>query len=331
MNNQSSKSTAVEPRAQHRSRGSDQRIEPMCERALHLFERRAVDEAMRYTTQTLDRLRRQASASEWRELIQHSALDPLRAALHEDPYTARGFSKPRGYPGDAVLLDYIYGAAPLPEETSPLGCRIYQWCRENSTAFKSVSARRDLLARKIDETARRRPGARVLAVACGHLREAALSASISNGEISELVALDQDPSSLGVVSATYPGTAVRALQAGVGDIIKSRVDLGGFDLIYAAGLYDYLDDRLGKRLTGSLCSLLRPGGRMIIANFTRCWEAGYIEAMMLWYLRYRTTDQLAALVPEHGFSECTVWTDDNGVISYVEAEKVRLENGGAKT
>jgi len=322
MNNQSSKSTAVEPNARLQSDEFGRGIEHVCERALQLFEHGTVDKVMRYTLRILKRLRRQRSTSEWRESIQHPALGALRAVLHEDPYTARGFTKPRGYPGDAVLLDYIYGAAPLPDDTSTLGRRIYQWCRANSTAFKSVSARRDLLARKIGEAARRRPGARVLAVACGHLREAALSASISNGELDELVALDQDPSSISVVSATYPDTAVQTLHAGVGDIIKSRVDLSEFDLIYAAGLYDYLDDHTGKRLTDSLCSKLRPGGKLLIANFTSCWEAGYIEAAMSWFLRYRTADQLVALGLGRGGLECDTWVGEHEVISYVEIRKI---------
>jgi hypothetical protein len=45
--------------------------------------------------------------------------------IQEDPFTRRAFEKPRGYPGDAALLDYVYdgvnAAASLPVTTSNLG------------------------------------------------------------------------------------------------------------------------------------------------------------------------------------------------------------------
>ena len=34
---------------------------------------------------------------------------PIRDLLHQDPFTYRAFAKPRGYAGDAVMMDYIYG------------------------------------------------------------------------------------------------------------------------------------------------------------------------------------------------------------------------------
>jgi hypothetical protein len=32
--------------------------------------------------------------------------------VQQDPYTRRAFQKPRGYAGDAVMLDYVYGGVP---------------------------------------------------------------------------------------------------------------------------------------------------------------------------------------------------------------------------
>ena len=296
---------------------ADPVVEHLCDRALDLFQEERVEEAMRFVTRSLEAIRRRDA--DWRTFTRHPALAELRAVLHEDPYTARGFAKPRGYPGDAVLLDYIYGSTPLPDATPPRGRAIYDWCATKSTAFQSVRARRDTLAGAIDEVAREKSGARVLAVACGHLREASLSAAVSGGALSELVALDQDPISLAVVTRTYPGTPVRTVQAGVGDLVRGTVDLGSFDLIYAAGLYDYLDDALARTLTAALCALLNPGGRLLFANFTDCWEAGYIEATMHWFLLYRQPDELASLIPE-GFS-CDSYTDSLGVISYADVRR----------
>lgn len=47
---------------------------------------------------------------EWRYFCDYlSVSHPVRKVVHQDPITFRSFSKPRGYAGDAVLLDYLYG------------------------------------------------------------------------------------------------------------------------------------------------------------------------------------------------------------------------------
>src|SRR5262245_24477472 len=65
----------------------------------------------------------------WDELARMCLQHPLRQLLHEDPFTSRAFSKPRGYAGDALLLDYIYGQEegwPVPE-ASEVGKRVFAW------------------------------------------------------------------------------------------------------------------------------------------------------------------------------------------------------------
>ena len=57
----------------------------------------------------LRELRSAASTGEWPGLREQIQSHPVRALIHEDPMTRRSFEKPRGYAGDAVLLDYIYG------------------------------------------------------------------------------------------------------------------------------------------------------------------------------------------------------------------------------
>jgi hypothetical protein len=61
----------------------------------------------------------------------HACLDhPVRNLLHQDPFTYRAFSRPRGYAGDAVMMDYIYGLGEATEaarEATPLGRAIFQY------------------------------------------------------------------------------------------------------------------------------------------------------------------------------------------------------------
>ena len=61
----------------------------------------------------LDRIRRDVGPAEWTRLIADVVVPhPLLAQLHEEPYTRRAFEKPRGYAGDAVMLDFVYRHGP---------------------------------------------------------------------------------------------------------------------------------------------------------------------------------------------------------------------------
>jgi extracellular factor (EF) 3-hydroxypalmitic acid methyl ester biosynthesis protein len=45
----------------------------------------------------------------WAERVDACLRHPLRELVHQDPFTRRAFSKPKGYAGDAALLDYVCG------------------------------------------------------------------------------------------------------------------------------------------------------------------------------------------------------------------------------
>jgi hypothetical protein len=58
----------------------------------------------------LDEVRRSLNAEDWKRFcseVLHT--HPVHDFFLEDPFTKHSFTKPRGYPGDADLLDYIYG------------------------------------------------------------------------------------------------------------------------------------------------------------------------------------------------------------------------------
>src|SRR6476620_9861334 len=56
----------------------------------------------------LREIKRSSSEESWEGLIARFRRSPLKGLLHQDPITARAFYKPRGYAGDAVMMDYIY-------------------------------------------------------------------------------------------------------------------------------------------------------------------------------------------------------------------------------
>jgi extracellular factor (EF) 3-hydroxypalmitic acid methyl ester biosynthesis protein len=249
---------------------------------------------------------------------------PLHALVREDPYTERAATKPRGYAGDAVMMDYIYTGQP-PAHTSELGRAIFGATTRVSMGL-SVLYRRQLLKSLIDDTVVTREGGRILSVASGHARELEGSLVQSPFFAGEVVALDQDALSCAEVQRVHPGPRVRVLHQGVRELLaRPDHDLGRFDLVYSAGLYDYLPDVLARRLTNRLAQLLAPGGRLLIANFLPGGSGrGYMELFMDWTLVLRDEAQMRTLLrgadPE-GRGQITSFLDPHRNVVYAELQR----------
>lgn len=241
----------------------------------------------------LNALRRETDPKLWRsDLIFRIREHPLGALLQECPYTNRALQKPRGYAGDAVMLDYLYERIP-PEGTSATGAAIFNETTGNRNGL-SVLFRRNHLAQLIDEVAQTHPQPHILSVACGHLREIEHSKAFAAGQLGSVTALDQDPHSLETVRRLAE-QGVHAVQASVNTLVTTH-EHGPFDLIYSAGLYDYLPDDFARILTRRLFDRLKPGGTLLYANFVpENYGRGYMEAFMDWHLIVRTPEETLAL------------------------------------
>lgn len=236
----------------------------------------------------------------WPDLIPMVQDHPVAAYFHNDPFTRWSFEKPRGYSGDASLIDFIYGHPDIAadvERATPLGRTLYEYTR-NAPSAVAVRERRDLLTRTVDETAARLgPETEVLAVAAGHLREAETSRAVRERGLKRWMALDQDPLSVGRTMRDFNGTPIDAMDGSVRGLLKNDYRLGQFDLIYAAGLYDYLADKVAVKLTQTCLSMLKPGGTFLFANFsTEVPDDGYMETMMNWTLLLRSQSEMWAII-----------------------------------
>jgi SAM-dependent methyltransferase len=280
-------------------------------------------EGMATLRRSLRGLREQLPHEAWQTIAERARAHPLHALLLESPFTRRAYEKPRGYAGDAVLMDLIYGVNPAGSDLSPLGGLLYGY-EFDSPCFHSVRTRRAILAREIDSIAAVRPRARVLSVASGHLREIEWSRAARSGGVA-ITALDQDRDSLACIERDYSRYAVATQSASIGDLLRRTVRLADIDLAYAAGLYDYLEDDLARTLTASLFRMLRPGGRLLIANFTPAThDAAFMEAFMDWRLIYRTppeTRALAGSIPAAAVADVEQFGDDNGHVTYLRLVK----------
>ncbi|TWT83670.1 hypothetical protein CA13_51370 [Planctomycetes bacterium CA13] len=256
----------------------------------------AVDQLFR----GLRSIREKTPKDQWKEMIQFGRNHALCQLVHQDPFTRRAFEKPRGYAGDAVMMDYIYGREEdwnQPDATA-LGSAIFNYT-SGAPASAGVRERRCYIAELLDRIGREKSNQHALAVAAGHLREASLSSAIRRNRFDRFVAMDADAQSLEEIQQAYGRFGVDAVVANIRRMLTGRLDLGTFDLIYTTGLYDYLADSTAKRLTANLFDHVRPGGRLVIANFLpEIRDVGYMEMYMDWHLIYRSRGQMMVLADD---------------------------------
>lgn len=242
-------------------------------------------------------LARQAGEEAWTRTVAEFRHGALFRATQADPLTRRAYEKPRGYAGDAVLLDHVYGAW---QEAAPtaVGNALNRVVLARPFA-RAIRFRRLQLAEAIDAAAAAGQGAcRVLSVSCGHLRELELSAAVRRGDLVEVTGLDHDTATLLAARevARRQRCPLVTHVASISALIKRTLTLGGFDLAWTADLFDYLEDHVAAVLLERLLEAVRPGGRVVVANFGHDGpDAGYLEACMDWHLVRRSERRLLAL------------------------------------
>ena len=262
----------------------------------------------------------------WRQVIDVMRAHPVMGLLHENPFARRAFVKPRGYSGDAPLLDLLlYGrVAEQARGASNLGLALLD--RDAATPLAlALRERRDFFAELIDHVADLVAMPSVLVVGCGHLREGLVSGAVQQHRLGRLAALEPDAASLREAARVLGIRGVEAVNRSITALTEGLFPEDAFHMICAIGLYDSLSDAFARELTQSLFAMLKPGGRLVIANCARDnYDAGYLEACADWFVHLRGADEmlaLADLVPPEVTALRRVYTRHSPDIFYLELRK----------
>lgn len=273
-----------------------------------------VEQGMNLLVSELTKIYNSTSTTAWSYLLDNALLaHPIKDLLLQDPLTYRSYSRPRGYAGDAELIDMIY----FPNETdmstvSAIGKQIYRY-NTRSPLSRTLRKRMKLTSDCIDEFAEQRSNISVLSVASGHCRELKYSKAMTDGSVERFVALDQDDSSLEFMRNEYRDMNLESVSLSVSDLIKGKSQLGEFDLIYSAGLYDYLSTRFAQKLTHQLYKMLKPGGKLMLINIAQDYdEVGYLESYMNWAMIGRGKQETLELAAEIRTNEHAILNVNNG-------------------
>jgi len=265
----------------------------------------------------------------------------LRRQLHPlllcAPFVYRIYQKPLGYAGDYEMVNMILRS---PYEGSSVFAKLL------NTFFLSqppAEAHRNrikyLTARIVTETKRvarlRRP-ARIFNLGCGPAKE--IQDFLIHGDISNLAeftlldfneeTLHYTANRLNELKKKYNRrTSVSYLPRSVSQILRDSRRVGkhflpeSYDLVYCAGLFDYLSDRVCRMMMEILYALVAPAGLLIATNVTANNPVrNMMEYVGAWNLIHRDACQLASLRPQ-AEAECEVTSDSTSLNIFLELRK----------
>jgi len=212
-------------------------------------------------------------------------------------------------PGD--VLDTVLAGSAAADTVS-------DWER-SLPASRSVRARMSYFSREIAETIRVAVKPRILVLGAGQMREASDALCAMHLHHAEFVALESDPTMHQSLRRKYARQQLQLEEYGWQDLPQLA---GLFDLIYSPSWLDATDDAQALRWLSVCMEMLRPGGRLLAANFTPgSRDAGWMEACWNWRPFYRSEEDLAQLVINLKHPEVrghAVFRDESGASAFLE-------------
>jgi len=255
------------------------------------------------------------------------------------PFVYRTFHKPLGYAGDYEMVNMILRD---PYEGASLFAKIVNVCfLKNPPAEAHRNRIKFLTGRLAEETKRVYSNgrkARIFNLGCGpgkeiqdFMREHDLS------DLADFTLLDFNDETLEHASALLHQvrqssgrqTGLNLVKKSVHQLLKEAARPGpdmapkSYDFVYCAGLFDYMSDRICKRLMNIFYDLLAPGGLLIATNVDASKPFRHsMEFILEWHLICRNQPQLAALNPDKAPpGTFSVTREPTGVNIFIEVRK----------
>lgn len=243
----------------------------------------------------------------------------------------RSYFKPKGYAGDFLMIEMLYDNKPNGD--GKIGKLIDAWCLDSGAA-RAVRARRKLLAKELTNISRKKLRSsseiNIMNLACGPSRE--LVDFIKDCEYSNAVnalCIDIDPEALEYTNRNFNSVAHQAsISLMRENLIKwslKRVDhrFEKQDIIYSSGLMDYLDDRLFRAMIQRCYEHLKPGGVLMLGNFSPENPIRmFMDNILDWKLIHRRETDLMELFEDSDFGgDVKVIYEENKVNLFAVATK----------
>lgn len=253
--------------------------------------------------------------------IQQRFRDELAPWFDQSWFFDRAKKKPRGYPGDFVMLMALYDEQP---KSTGIG-RILDLYFLQADLARAVRTRlADVKAFVIDEIQMRRDPVRILNVASGPGHEYSTGFAEQKRDIT-VTCLDTDEEALAYLREHIDPTALdmydfqcvhyNALKTASAE--KNLANFGASDIIYSVGLCDYIPDRYMIRILEGWRESVCEGGVVYVA-FKDCkkYVASEYQWHADWHFYQRTEEECRELFARAGYDveQMEMFRDETGII-----------------
>lgn len=256
------------------------------------------------------------------------------------PFVHRTFDKPLGYAGDYEMVNMILRD---PKEGASIFAKVVNSQFLACAPAEAHRNRIDYLINTLSKETRRSLGTssrtRIFNLGCGPARE--VQEFLMTDELCERAdfsLLDFNEETIQrtgnllneLKSKHRRSTPIRMIQRSVNQILREGASIGDvqgqnaqYDLVYCAGLFDYLSDRVCQRLLETFYEMTAPGGVVVATNVDESNPVrGVMEYVMEWHLIYRNSEQFANLAPSNAPADAvSVHSDESGVNIFLEIRK----------
>jgi extracellular factor (EF) 3-hydroxypalmitic acid methyl ester biosynthesis protein len=278
---------------------------------------------------------------------QARAVPPAAAAMHKafaqhelhpllmcDPFIRRSFTKPLGYAGDYQIVNMILGAKRSITSTYARVVSTFNLTRAPAVAHRNrVHRLEELLRQEARRRAQEGGPLRVLNVGCGPATE--VERFVTQGREaggSHLTLVDFNDETLAYARERIAEARARSkLELEVSTVHQSIHQLlkaaasgesslaSQYDFVYCAGLFDYLSDRVCKRLVRLFYDWTSPGGLVLVTNVhEKNPIRHYMAHIAEWHLEYRDQPKFRSFASD---APAEVLTDATGVNIFLELRK----------
>jgi CRP-like cAMP-binding protein/SAM-dependent methyltransferase len=286
-------------------------------------------EALNLLADSMPELDRLLAGSEYEEMLWGYVFKEMYPYFMRSRHAERSYHKPKGYAGDFLMIEHIYGNTP--KGAGRVGEVVDAFCLARPSS-RAIRGRRKLLADQLARLsaplAERDERIAIMNLACGPNRELFdFLHDCSYSHLVEALCIDIDSEALQYTNKhvnTFPHAAsIRLMQENVikWALGRSKQEMPRQNIIYSAGLCDYLDDRLFKRLITKCYHQLKPGGTLILGNLDYHDDAVFMDRILRWELIYRDKQQLRKLFADTPFGDATVLSEEEQINLFAVAVK----------
>jgi extracellular factor (EF) 3-hydroxypalmitic acid methyl ester biosynthesis protein len=255
------------------------------------------------------------------------------------PFVYRSYQKPLGYAGDYEMVNMILRD---PHEGATMFAKLVNVVFLQSPASEAHRNRIKHLKIRLKEETQRAVALgrrlKVLNLGCGPAKE--VQEFMTEDAISDNVdfvlldfnsqTLDYTRSRLLQVRETYGRkTSLELAEKSINQLLRESSRGGGihgsstYDFVYCAGLFDYVSDRVCKRLIDLFYEHLAVGGLLLATNVdcSKPFRA-IMDYLLEWHLIYRDRENMRLLAPTAAVSQpIEVLADPTEVNLYLEVRK----------